>query len=259
MANTFLNKIIRIIGWLLFIVSLFIVLAGIISITNSENIEAMDFWLIGIFTILAVLGFSLTKYKKVKKAENLKIADTPPKDTIGKPPEAIQNEVIPPEADKPNATHEILSDIKDINEQVKTLEQKIRQFQESYYSGEIEVSDDEFDRFWNELKAIDPNNPALKAKLKSKTVSKKTAKPKKTGKNIYSIVYVDSSGKASSRDIEINSFLEENDKLYIYAYCYLRETFRQFNVDRIASISLKDGDPIDNPHEFLRNKYQKGG
>jgi len=254
MASTFLNKIVRFIGWLVFIVSLLIIIAGIVSITSSDNIETFDFWLIGIFTLFAVFGFFLTRYKKVKNPE---IEETLKKTIVEKPPETVQNEVIPPVVEKPNATREILSDIKDINEQVKILEQKIRQFQESYYNGEIEVSDDEFDLFWNELKTIDPNNPALKAK--SKTVTKKSVKTNKDGKNVYSIVYLDSSGKASSRDIEINSFLEENGKLYIYAYCYLREQFRQFSVDRVASISLKGGDPIDNPHEFLRNKYQKSG
>jgi len=50
---------------LLFIVSFFVILAGIISVTNSKNIETVDFWLIGIFTIFAVFGFILTRYKKV--------------------------------------------------------------------------------------------------------------------------------------------------------------------------------------------------
>ena len=91
-------------------------------------------------------------------------------------------------------------------------------------------------------------------------IAKRIVKNKQTpgmDKSIYTIEYADYEGKETRRDIEINSFLEENGKISLYAYCYLRNEARQFVVDRIKSISIKGGDPIDNPQQFLRNKFQK--
>jgi hypothetical protein len=67
---------------------------------------------------------------------------------------------------------------------------------------------------------------------------------------------VDYAGKASSRDIEINGFLEENGKLYINAYCHKAKAMRQFMVDRVQSIAIAGGDPLENPNQFLWNKYK---
>ncbi|HPC71667.1 MAG TPA: NAD-dependent DNA ligase LigA [Treponema sp.] len=43
-----------------------------------------------------------------------------------------------------------------------TLERLIRQYQASYYNGEAEVSDAEFDALWDELRSLDPSNPLFK-------------------------------------------------------------------------------------------------
>ena len=44
---------------------------------------------------------------------------------------------------------------------IKDLVSLITRYQASYYNGEGEVSDAEFDRLWDELKALDPENPVL--------------------------------------------------------------------------------------------------
>jgi len=41
------------------------------------------------------------------------------------------------------------------------LETLIKRYQKSYYNGEGEISDSEFDKLWDELKIIDPANPIL--------------------------------------------------------------------------------------------------
>ncbi|MGP1458089.1 MAG: NAD-dependent DNA ligase LigA [Treponema sp.] len=45
---------------------------------------------------------------------------------------------------------------------IAELEKYIARYQKSYYNGEAEVSDEEFDRLWDELTAHDPENPLLK-------------------------------------------------------------------------------------------------
>jgi DNA ligase (NAD+) len=45
---------------------------------------------------------------------------------------------------------------------IKTLETLIKKYQKSYYDGEAEISDAEFDLLWDELKTLDPDNTLLK-------------------------------------------------------------------------------------------------
>ena len=44
-------------------------------------------------------------------------------------------------------------------DRISTLERLIRQYQSSYYNGEAEISDAEFDALWDELRSLDPSNP----------------------------------------------------------------------------------------------------
>ena len=44
---------------------------------------------------------------------------------------------------------------------VKELESLITRYQNSYYNGEAEIADSEFDKLWDELKELDPSNPIL--------------------------------------------------------------------------------------------------
>jgi DNA ligase (NAD+) len=45
---------------------------------------------------------------------------------------------------------------------IAALERLIRAYQESYYNGEAEISDGEFDLLWDELKTLAPESPVLK-------------------------------------------------------------------------------------------------
>jgi len=48
------------------------------------------------------------------------------------------------------------------NERISSLARLIERYQESYYNGEAEISDSEFDLLWDELKSLAPNHPLLK-------------------------------------------------------------------------------------------------
>jgi len=263
MASNFLIKFVRFLGWLLFIASLFVIIAGIVSITSGGN--PADFWLIGIFALFAAFGFFLTRYKKGKKSENSEILKTPKKTLTEKLQEQKEKSIQKQKELKEQAetlknqyreNKERQANTKEQNIRIEALERIIREYQNSYYNGEAEISDAEFDRLWDELKSLSPNSPVFKNIGKDYSEKPEKARIPKPGANIFHIEYVDASGKESSRDIEINGFLEDNGKLYINTFCYKANAMRQFMVDRVQSISIQGGDPIDNPQQFLWNKYQ---
>jgi len=57
-----------------------------------------------------------------------------------------------------------MADLFDIDEQnrISELVTLIKKYQASYYNGEAEIEDAEFDKLWDELKELDPDNEVLK-------------------------------------------------------------------------------------------------
>jgi uncharacterized tellurite resistance protein B-like protein len=72
--------------------------------------------------------------------------------------------------------------------------------------------------------------------------------------NIYRLEYEDADGDISRRDIKVIRIGNEDGRWYVYAYCYLREDYRQFRFDRIDSLSL-NGNPITEPQKYLFDLY----
>ena len=48
-----------------------------------------------------------------------------------------------------------------MNERIAALERLISAYQQSYYNGEAEITDGDFDRLWDELKTLAPDSPVL--------------------------------------------------------------------------------------------------
>ena len=48
-----------------------------------------------------------------------------------------------------------------MTERIHELEELILRYQNSYYGGEAEISDEDFDILWDELKSLDPQSPVL--------------------------------------------------------------------------------------------------
>lgn len=68
------------------------------------------------------------------------------------------------------------------------------------------------------------------------------------------LVYIDKDGKRTERTVEPLLLVLKENIWYIYAYCYLREEFRLFKVNRIASITYT-GTTFEK-REFDRSKIQ---
>ncbi|MBR6913534.1 MAG: DNA ligase (NAD(+)) LigA, partial [Treponema sp.] len=47
-------------------------------------------------------------------------------------------------------------------ERISKLSKLVKKYQDSYYNGEAEISDFEFDKLWDELRSLDPENPLFK-------------------------------------------------------------------------------------------------
>lgn len=73
----------------------------------------------------------------------------------------------------------------------------------------------------------------------------------------YTLVYEDFNGNETRREIDLQGFLYENDKLYIIAWCYLRNDQRQFAVNRIIQLYDRNGTEIIAPETYFENMYHE--
>ena len=88
------------------------------------------------------------------------------------------------------------------NNRIRVLEELIKKYQHSYYEGEAEISDEEFDLLWDELKTKDPENPLLK-KVGSTRENDDSAKTARPGNSAGRQSPADETGqKASPPDID---------------------------------------------------------
>jgi hypothetical protein len=141
----------------------------------------------------------------------------------------------------------------EISAESKQLEEIIQKYQESYYSGEAEVSDSEFDLLWDKLKKLSPKHPLLtriekpdsmikneelyreweREELEKELLENETEEGRR---QIVFIEYEDANGSISDRIIKIEKVYIKDEKLFLFAYCFLRMGIKSFRVDRILSM-----------------------
>lgn len=99
-----------------------------------------------------------------------------------------------------------------------------------------------------------------KAKLKIEENKNKVVKSEKkiltyTGESEVNIDYTDFEGNVTNRDISIKYIYEENRKIYIRAFCHLRNEMRTFKITNILKIFI-GGAEISEPEIYFKNKIE---
>lgn len=74
--------------------------------------------------------------------------------------------------------------------------------------------------------------------------------------NIYHFIYVDSSKKETERDFTLDRVKFSGGKLYIFGFCHLRQSFREFSVSGIKKL-LKDDIEIGDIQDYFSDLYFK--
>jgi len=219
-------KLVHFLGWLLFIISLCVVIAGVIANTG----EKLEFGIIGFFVVLGAFGFFLTRYKKEKK--------------VGISENKVQKKSL---AEKLQEQKEkTIQKQKKLKEQTEALKKQYRGNKEY----QANIGSQENPPITKQDESTPSNEEAPEDRAYRETIENYKAE-----NSIFHIEYTDYAGKESSRDIEIMGFQEDNGKLYINAYCHLAKDRRQFLVDRIESISF-EGNTIQNPKDFFWDRYK---
>jgi hypothetical protein len=217
-------KIIRFFGWLLFLSGslLAVILFFGLFDKNTVNNRISFIVVIVIFSLLALLGFKLLRYKK-NQEKNIIFYEQMPQ-TI-----STQSK----------------------SDRQATLEKLLAKHEKLYYSGEPEITDSEFDTLWDELKSIAPDSQIIKRIENTKLPKKSPPKGE-----IYRLKYKDAEGTLSDRNIIIKKLIvgDNPSNTYIYAYCQSVMDFRQFRFDRIKALYDNRKKIID-PYSLIE-KYQ---
>ncbi|MBD5437688.1 MAG: hypothetical protein HDR37_03815 [Treponema sp.] len=74
-------------------------------------------------------------------------------------------------------------------------------------------------------------------------------------RNHYTLFYTDFNGNPTRREIDLKEFLDDG-KLYIRAWCYLRQDIRQFDICRINRLFDCSGQEIPCPEQYFRQMYK---
>ena len=120
-----------------------------------------------------------------------------------------------------------IEELEKTNNRIKELEVLIQKHQKAYYNGEAEISDFEFDKLWDELKEIDPQNKILqKVGADSVTFSKikhvmpmgsqeKAANPEQflswAQKHVYDEYFVEYKLDGASLELQYNHYQEKDN------------------------------------------------
>ena len=84
-------------------------------------------------------------------------------------------------------------------------------------------------------------------------------KQKKTlvysGANRVNIDYRDANGNVTNRDISIRYLYDDNGRIYIRAFCLLRNEMRTFRIDNICKMYI-DGAEISEPEIYFRDNIK---
>jgi len=268
---------VRLWGWNLLLVGSVLAVVFVILVFDSD-ISAADraggIFAAVIFGAVAFGGFKLTRHKPKNKD-----AKEPAK---GEPDmridsyawyEAKQVKVkkenstyADREGQKPKPEIERHAEKKE-QERIEELANLILHYQGSYYNGEAEISDTEFDILWDELKSLAPNHPVIEeiAGPTRKTRKSKTHSPSKTTKpsakkpaaprgKPVTIFYADYKNNITERDIEILDIYEKDKSVYIRAFCHLRGEMRVFLASRIQSMTC-NGQPVEDIEGFFDSGF----
>jgi hypothetical protein len=254
----------RVIGWFLLIA---------FAIPSIASFIGGDFLVGLIFLAVAFIGCLLTGYKRKKNN-----ATTAPTSAVNH----LEYKTIDNEKDDEAAhpirqpvyqektarfpIYEKIKSIKDHSVRADVIEKLITAYQDSYYNGEAEISDREYDLLWDELKYLFPDSPVL-TRIDEEPDETPVFHKGRGGNPILDlcaeiesdtnyipfdppipvkIKYRNAEGETTNREIDIQYIAKStyNDDYYIKAFCRLRGEDRTFKVDRIQQ-TVADGEIVD--------------